>query len=50
MHMEKADFLIILLPLQDGRVAAVYKDLRQDKEIQQMLYDARTLDVFGKVC
>ena len=34
---------------QDGRVAAVYKDLRQDKEILQMLYDARTLDVFGKV-
>lgn len=33
---------------KDGRVAAVYKDLRQDKEIQQMLYDARTLDVFGK--
>ena len=50
MHIEKADFLIILLLSQDGRVAAVYKDLRQDKEIQQMLYDARTLDVFGKVC
>lgn len=33
---------------KDGRVAAVYKELRKDKEILQMLYDARTLDVFGK--
>lgn len=33
---------------KDGRVAAVYKDLRGSREIRQMLYDARTLDVFGK--
>ena len=39
----------VFICLQDGRVAAVYKDMRKDKEILQMLYDARTLDVFGKV-
>lgn len=33
---------------KDGRVAAVYKELRDSKEIRQMLYDARTLDLFGQ--
>ncbi|XP_045174795.1 uncharacterized protein LOC123536065 isoform X3 [Mercenaria mercenaria] len=33
---------------KDGRVAAEYADLRETKEIKQMLYDARTLDSFGK--
>ncbi|XP_060599332.1 uncharacterized protein LOC132752936 isoform X2 [Ruditapes philippinarum] len=33
---------------KDGRVAADYAELRETKEIKQMLYDARTLDLFGK--
>ncbi|XP_052268283.1 uncharacterized protein LOC127869655 isoform X2 [Dreissena polymorpha] len=33
---------------KDGRVAAMYKDLRGNVETLQMLYDARTLDAFGK--
>jgi hypothetical protein len=38
-----------VLFLKDGRVAADYAELRETKEIKQMLYDARTLDLFGKV-
>lgn len=33
---------------KDGRVAAVYGDIRNNTEIRQMLYNARTLDAYGK--
>ena len=34
---------------QDGLEAAEYKDLRDTKEVLQMLHDARTLDAYAKV-